>query len=52
MVNLSLPFEDGKDRYEYKFVVEGRDWQINPDKPKVSNHGNVNNYVEIPKKKS
>lgn len=29
----TLPIIQGQSKYEFKFVVNGKDWQINPDLP-------------------
>lgn len=35
-------------RYEYKFLVDGRDWWNDPDAPKVPNvWGSENSYVDV-----
>ncbi len=49
-MTLNLPIEDnGFDKYEFKFVVNDNNWQINSNLPQVKDkNGNVNNYVSLP----
>lgn len=44
--SITLALEPG--RYEYKFLVEGRDWWNDPDAPKTPNvWGSENSYVDV-----
>lgn len=44
-----LPIHTGKDKYEYKFVVNGSEWVVNPDLPQTkTKEGFTNNFVHIP----
>lgn len=43
---LSLTLEAG--RYEYKFLVDGRDWWNDPNAPTVPNvWGSENSYIDV-----
>ena len=49
-VKVTLPIIEGQEKYQYKFVVNGSNWEINQDMPKSGDgRGNVNNEVMIPK---
>lgn len=42
---IELPFEEDRPKYTYKFVIDGKRWEVNKDKPKErDSNGNENNY--------
>lgn len=50
-LKLTIPFIDGVSRFEYKFVVNDTNWQINVNMPQVrDSNGNVNNYLDVPRR--
>jgi hypothetical protein len=49
-VRVTLPIIDGQDKYQFKFVVDGSRWEINPELPQSNDgKGNINNELTVPR---
>jgi len=47
---LTLPIIDGQDQYEYKFILNDKDWLVSRESPITRDKsGNENNYLVVPR---